>query len=668
MGGSSGSAPAAPDPYATAAAQTASNKETAIANANLNRLNQYTPQGSIEYNQVGTNEDGTPKYTVTTKMSGDEQAKYDASNQATLGMYNTANSMLGQVQDATSKPLSFDSFTPQQTNVQAGQLAYGVPTGQVQSSVGNVGQANGLPFGVGGNIQNGLGYTGQAQGVSNRVTQGIQTGLGNTGQAQGLSDSVTGGIQRSMGDTGQAQSLNSAAPTVQQQLDYSGLSAVPTDYAAASKAAYDASYGQATSRLDPQWQQSQSDFDAKMAAMGISNNSDAYRRELQNLSNARTDAYNQAQFSAQSAGQQAQQQAYAQAMAVRQQQQNEANTQGNFANAAQSQIFGQDVTANAANNAAQQQNYTQTANNMQLANSAQQQAFGQAVNVNSANNAAQNQNYNQALSTGNFANSAQNQRYTQSMGVNAANNAAQAQNYGQTLSTGNFANSAQQQAYQQAVGTQTLNNTAQDQNYTQAMGMANLFNTAQGQQFSQQQANAALNNTAQQQAFAQGQQNAALNNAGRAQQISEASYLRELPINEMAALLGTGSVNMPQAQSVANANVQNTDISGNVYSSYNGQMAAYNAQQQAKSSMLGSIFGAAGSLGSAAIMASDRRFKENIKRVGTLANGLATYTYNYVWSKAKQFGVMAQEVAQVLPDAVLYDKDGFMFVDYRKVL
>lgn len=71
------SAPTPPDPAKTAEAQTQSNKETAVANANLNRINQYAPQGSTTYNVIGSNEDGTPKYEQTTSYSPGEQAVYD---------------------------------------------------------------------------------------------------------------------------------------------------------------------------------------------------------------------------------------------------------------------------------------------------------------------------------------------------------------------------------------------------------------------------------------------------------------------------------------------------------------------------------------------------------------------------------------------------------------
>lgn len=49
-----GSAPKAPDPKETAAAQTATNIATAQANAALNNVNQITPYGSLTYSQTGS--------------------------------------------------------------------------------------------------------------------------------------------------------------------------------------------------------------------------------------------------------------------------------------------------------------------------------------------------------------------------------------------------------------------------------------------------------------------------------------------------------------------------------------------------------------------------------------------------------------------------------------
>ena len=75
------SRPPAPDPVKTAEAQTQSNKETAIANANLNRFNQFGPQGSVTWKVTGTNPDGTPIYEQYNNLNPTEQGIYDTNAQ-----------------------------------------------------------------------------------------------------------------------------------------------------------------------------------------------------------------------------------------------------------------------------------------------------------------------------------------------------------------------------------------------------------------------------------------------------------------------------------------------------------------------------------------------------------------------------------------------------------
>ena len=58
MGKKSPKAPAAPDPAATAAAQGAINRETAIAQARLNQYDEVTPYGSSTYTPTGKTIDG----------------------------------------------------------------------------------------------------------------------------------------------------------------------------------------------------------------------------------------------------------------------------------------------------------------------------------------------------------------------------------------------------------------------------------------------------------------------------------------------------------------------------------------------------------------------------------------------------------------------------------
>src|SRR5690554_4132193 len=72
-----GKAPSPPNPVATAAAQTASNRETAITQAGLNAINQVTPYGNLTYTQDGKWADGTPKFTATQTLSDAGQQLYD---------------------------------------------------------------------------------------------------------------------------------------------------------------------------------------------------------------------------------------------------------------------------------------------------------------------------------------------------------------------------------------------------------------------------------------------------------------------------------------------------------------------------------------------------------------------------------------------------------------
>lgn len=60
---------------------------------------------------------------------------------------------------------------------------------------------------------------------------------------------------------------------------------------------------------------------------------------------------------------------------------------------------------------------------------------------------------------------------------------------------------------------------------------------------------------------------------------------------------------------------------------------------------------------------SDERAKENIEKVGELDNGLNVYKYNYKGSNRKTIGVLAQEVEQSNPNAVI-EINGLKHVNY----
>lgn len=63
---------------------------------------------------------------------------------------------------------------------------------------------------------------------------------------------------------------------------------------------------------------------------------------------------------------------------------------------------------------------------------------------------------------------------------------------------------------------------------------------------------------------------------------------------------------------------------------------------------------------------SDRRAKEDVKKVGMTDDGLPIYTYKYKWGGPTQMGIMAQDLQKKKPDAV-HKVGGLLAVDYSKV-
>lgn len=168
---------------------------------------------------------------------------------------------------------------------------------------------------------------------------------------------------------------------------------------------------------------------------------------------------------------------------------------------------------------------------------------------------------------------------------------------------------------------------------------------------------AQFGNTAQAQQYAQALQNAQFGNTARAQGLTEQTNLQELPLNELNALRSQTQVQQPTFSSVPQAQVQPTNTSGNVWQGYNAQVANSN-------NFMNGLFG----LGSAAIMASDRRLKRNLKRIGTTARDkLPLFEFSYKGIKGRFVGVIAQHVQKVRPDAVVMHRAGFLMVDYGKI-
>lgn len=79
---------------------------------------------------------------------------------------------------------------------------------------------------------------------------------------------------------------------------------------------------------------------------------------------------------------------------------------------------------------------------------------------------------------------------------------------------------------------------------------------------------------------------------------------------------------------------------------------------------LGSLLSLAGLVGS--FFPSDRALKENIKLVGKLNDGQKIYVYNYKGDPTPHIGLIAQEVAEIRPEAVRREPNGYLSVDYAE--
>ncbi|MCA9323611.1 tail fiber domain-containing protein [Candidatus Saccharibacteria bacterium] len=56
--------------------------------------------------------------------------------------------------------------------------------------------------------------------------------------------------------------------------------------------------------------------------------------------------------------------------------------------------------------------------------------------------------------------------------------------------------------------------------------------------------------------------------------------------------------------------------------------------------------------------------KKNISYLTTTGAGIKLYSFEYIWSKQKYVGVMAQDLTESHPEALSTDNFGFYKVDY----
>lgn len=325
--GKSSSPPAAPD-YAAAAQQTAAgNLATAQLAQRQNMVNQYTPQGSVTYNEKQT---GWLDPTTGRVRSMEEFGTYDQAGQDYMREHWTPVNQWSQ--NVTLSPEQQAAYN-KDVQMNAALQDVGI------QGVGYVQQALNKPLGAPDKAVRNVKLSDFTQNVGNQEYQNQIAGAGD--------------LQRSVTDP----------QLMQQQVT-------------------DALYNQQTQYLDPQFAQSQSRLENQLANQGITRGSEAWNNAIAEQGRQKQQAYESARQSAigqgvgaastmygnqlaggqfvnaaqaQQFGQnQAQQQAYNQAQQAAFDQ---ALANANLRNTAQSQLFGQGLSNAQLTNAAIQQDF-----------------------------------------------------------------------------------------------------------------------------------------------------------------------------------------------------------------------------------------------------------------------------------------------------------------------
>jgi hypothetical protein len=164
------------------------------------------------------------------------------------------------------------------------------------------------------------------------------------------------------------------------------------------------------------------------------------------------------------------------------------------------------------------------------------------------------------------------------------------------------------------------------------------------------------------QGFNQAVQSGQFGNTAIQQAIAQAIQQRQLPLNEITALMSGSQIQNPQFGAYQGSTVapppifQATQQKGMFdANTYNQQVAEANAQTAGMYSLGGAALGAF----------SDRRLKSNIVRIGTHPIGVGIYEYDIFGGR--QIGVMAQELMEVMPEAVHQHPSGYLMVDYGRL-
>lgn len=199
----------------------------------------------------------------------------------------------------------------------------------------------------------------------------------------------------------------------------------------------------------------------------------------------------------------------------------------------------------------------------------------------------------------------------------------------------------------------------------------------------------------------------------RGEAVSEMEAQHASPYSDIASLESGSQPIMPSFNATPQAGVAAPNVAGAAAGPYTAANNAYQAQLAQQNAMMGGLAGLGGSVvggvlggpigagigsslgggigggsgwaanntfggagpggtgglyvGPGAYTPSDRRLKQDIKKVGKLDDGTNVYSYKYKGGGLSQLGVMAQEVEKKYPEAVADMPSGFKGVNYSEL-
>jgi len=672
-------APPAPDYAAAATAQGQANLNAGLQTAGISNPNIISPYGNqtVSWDMSDPN---MPKPTITQTLTPDAQAALNAQQRVQREFADLAGQGIGNAKKILDTPFNYQGPGIQTSFDQGPELNYGPKMGEygmaqgVDASQfgqnrginpGDYGQAGGInagDYGQAGGVDAGAyGRAGSVNSANYGQSRGINYGDFEQARSIGAGDfGLADGINAN--EFGLASGMQDAKyGSAQRTLNLSGVSRMPVNAGMTGQQAI-------LQRLAPQMQRQREGLRTQLINQGFRPGTEAYNRAMEQQGQQENDMFTQAAMQGIGLDMSANQQGFGQAA-----------TAAGLYNQGLGQDFGQGLAALQVSNQAIGQNFGQGLSSRQLKNAAVSQNFGQGLQAQQLRNQSIDQNIRNALMAQNSQNDAidqnfvrdvtsqqlTNQSIDQNFGRDVTardlSNRAIGQNFGQGVTARDLSNRAIGQNFGQGVTAREMDNNAVNANISNAINIQGINNAAMNQNYGTASNIAGLYNSAAAQRFNQNMQGAQFGNSASDQALARALQLRNQPINEINALMEGSQIQNPQFQGYTGANVNAAPVYDATRDTGNYAINAYGQRVASRNANVNAMGQAVGTVGTAIAM-SDMRLKSNIERVGTHANGVGVYEYDIDGHRER--GVMAQEVLNVKPEAVIMNDDGFYMVNY----